>query len=54
MLCGSITTAGGGTTAINGGSIRTAGAQIYNEAVILGAADTLTGVNVTFNVIHPD
>src|SRR6202790_3881163 len=45
----SLTTSGGGTTAINGGSIRTTGAQIYNEAVILGAADTLTGVNVTFN-----
>ncbi|MGA2188063.1 MAG: YDG domain-containing protein [Steroidobacteraceae bacterium] len=47
----SLTTAGGGTTAINGGSVRTTGAQTYNEAVILGAADTLTGVNVTFNGI---
>jgi filamentous hemagglutinin family protein len=45
----SLTTTGGGTTAINGGSIRTTGVQTYNEAVILGAADTLTGVNVTFN-----
>ena len=41
--------AAGTLTAINGGSIRTTGAQTYNEPVILGAADTLTGVNVSFN-----
>jgi filamentous hemagglutinin family protein len=45
----SLTIAGGGTTAINGGGIRTTGAQTYNEPVSLGATDTLTGVNVTFN-----
>jgi filamentous hemagglutinin family protein len=45
----SLTTAGGGTTAINGGSVRTTGAQTYNEPVTLGAADTFTGVNVSFN-----
>jgi hypothetical protein len=45
----SLTTTGGGTTDINGGSIRTTGAQTYNEPVSLGAADTLTGVNVSFN-----
>jgi filamentous hemagglutinin family protein len=45
----SLTTTGSGTTNINGGSIRTTGAQTYNEAVNLGAADTLTGVNVSFN-----
>ena len=34
-----------GSTAINGGSVTTSGAQTYN-AVSLGAGDTLTGVNI--------
>jgi len=39
----------GGTTAINGGSVTTTGAQIYGDAVTLGATATiLTGVNTTF------
>jgi hypothetical protein len=44
----SLTTDAGGTTAINGGSIITSGAQTYNDAVTLGAATTLTGVGVSF------
>jgi filamentous hemagglutinin family protein len=44
----SVTTDSGGTTAINGGSIRTTGAQTYSDAVTLGADTTLTGVNVQF------
>jgi hypothetical protein len=35
-------------TAISGGSIHTSGAQSYDDAVTLGAATTLTGVNVQF------
>jgi filamentous hemagglutinin family protein len=44
----SVTTDAGGTTAINGGSIRTSGAQNYSDAVTLGADTTLTGVGVQF------
>jgi filamentous hemagglutinin family protein len=44
----SLTTGSGGGTAINGGSIHTSGAQSFNDAVTLGAATTLTGVNVQF------
>ncbi|HEV7610196.1 MAG TPA: filamentous hemagglutinin N-terminal domain-containing protein, partial [Steroidobacteraceae bacterium] len=44
----SVATDSGGTTAINGGSIRTSGAQTYNDAVTLGADTTLTGVGVQF------
>ncbi len=44
----SLTTNAGGTTAINGGSVRTMGAQTYNDAVTLGAATTITGVGNTF------
>lgn len=44
----SLTTGAGGATSINGGSIQTSGAQSYNDAVTLGAATTLTGVNVQF------
>ncbi len=44
----SLTTDAGGTIAINGGSITTSGAQIYNDAVTLGADATLTGVDVEF------
>ncbi|QGN55298.1 S-layer family protein [Novosphingobium sp. Gsoil 351] len=38
----SLTTDAGGTTAINGGTVRTTGAQAYNDAVTLGVATTLT------------
>jgi len=44
----SVSTDSGGTTAINGGSIRTSGAQTYNDAVTLGADTTLSGVAVQF------
>ncbi|MEK6243972.1 MAG: hypothetical protein AABM33_05660, partial [Pseudomonadota bacterium] len=44
----SLTTDAGGTTAINGGSVTTTGAQSYGDAVTLGAATTLTGVGNTF------
>ena len=38
----SLTTNAGGTTALNGGTVTTTGAQTYNDAVTLGAATTLT------------
>ena len=42
----SVTTDGGGSTAIDGGSVRTSGAQDYQEAVTLGAAATqITALN---------
>ncbi len=44
----SLTTGASGVTAISGGSIQTSGAQSYDDAVTLGAATTLTGVNVQF------
>ncbi|NDA96119.1 MAG: hypothetical protein EBY03_08375, partial [Actinobacteria bacterium] len=43
----SVTTDSGGTTAINGGSVRTTGAQTYGDAVTLGANTTLTGSTIT-------
>ena len=39
-----LTTDAAGTTAINGGSVTTTGAQTYNDPVTLGAATTITGV----------
>jgi hypothetical protein len=45
----SLATDAGSATAINGGSIHTTAAQTYNGAVTLGAATTLTGVNVSFD-----
>ncbi len=45
----SLTTDAGGTTAINGGSVRTTGAQSYGDAVTLGSATTLTGVANVFS-----
>jgi hypothetical protein len=45
----SITTTAGGSTSINGGNVRTTGAQTYNNPVALGSDATLTGVNVQFN-----
>jgi len=47
----SLTTDAPGSTAINGGSVRTTGAQTYNDAVSLGADTTLTstgGGNIAF------
>jgi hypothetical protein len=47
----SLTTDAGGTTAINGGSVNTTGAQTYNDALTIDAAGnttTLTGTNLTF------
>jgi hypothetical protein len=43
----SLTTNAGGSTLINGGSVRTTGAQTYGDAVTLGADTTLTGVGIT-------
>ncbi|MCY2954033.1 MAG: filamentous hemagglutinin N-terminal domain-containing protein [Planctomycetota bacterium] len=37
-----------GTTAINGGSVKTSGGQTYNDAVTLGTNTTLNGSAVTF------
>jgi hypothetical protein len=44
-----LTTNAGGTTAINGGSVTTTGAQTYGDAVLLGAATVLgsTGAGIT-------
>ncbi|MBS0261452.1 MAG: hypothetical protein JSS02_05800, partial [Planctomycetes bacterium] len=39
----SITTDASGTTELNGGSIKTTGAQTFNDVVTLGATTTLTG-----------
>lgn len=44
----SLTTNAGGTTAINGGTVTTSGAQSYNDAVTLAANTTTTGVGLTF------
>jgi hypothetical protein len=44
----SITTNAGGTLAINGGLVRTTGAQTYGELATLGANTRLRGVNVAF------
>ncbi|MEJ0006125.1 MAG: YDG domain-containing protein [Steroidobacteraceae bacterium] len=44
----SLVTGAGGSTVISGGSIRTSGAQGYNDAVTLGATTSLTGTNVQF------
>ncbi len=49
----SVTTSAGGTTAINGGAVTTTGAQTYNDAVTLGSATTINGVNVNFANVTP-
>jgi len=41
----SLSTDAGGTVAINGGSVRTSGAQSYGEAATLGASTTLTSTS---------
>ena len=38
----SVVTDAGGSTALNGGSVRTSGSQEYNDGLVLGAATTLT------------
>ena len=43
----SLVTDAAGTTALNGASITTTGAQTFNDAVTLGADTTLTGVGIT-------
>jgi hypothetical protein len=46
---GAVTTNSTGTTAINGGLVRTTGTQTYNDPVTLGAASTsLNGTSVAF------
>src|SRR5205807_9647565 len=47
----SLTTDAAGSTAINGGSVKTSGAQTYNDAVTLGANTSLTSTgsgNISF------
>jgi hypothetical protein len=44
----SLTVDGGGTTALNGGSVTTTAAQIYSDNLTLGANTTLTGAAGTF------
>ncbi|MEY8875028.1 MAG: YDG domain-containing protein, partial [Leptothrix sp. (in: b-proteobacteria)] len=44
----SLDTNAGGSTAINGGSVRTSGAQTYRGATTLGADTSLSGVDVSF------
>ena len=43
----SLETDAGGTTALNGGSVKTSGTQTYADAVVLGANATLTGTTIT-------
>ncbi len=45
----SLTTNADGVTRIDGGQVKTTGAQTYHDAVTLGADATLTAANVTFN-----
>jgi filamentous hemagglutinin family protein len=45
----SLLTDADGTTAINGGSVRTTGAQTYNDLVSLGTDTVLTGTTAAFN-----
>jgi hypothetical protein len=49
----SLSSNGGGTTAINGGSVETdivaSGDQTYDDSVTIGANTTLTGNDITFN-----
>ena len=47
----SLTTDAGGTTAINGGSVTTSGAQNYNDAVTLGADAALSATNNVINFV---
>jgi hypothetical protein len=44
----SLTTNKGGTTSINGGSVKTSGVQQYNDAVTLGANTSFGGSGVAF------
>ncbi len=49
LALASLTTNAVGATAINGGSISTSGAQVYNDAVTLGADTTMSGSGITFS-----
>ena len=44
----SLATDAGGTTAVNGGSVKTSGTQQYNDAVTLGANSSFTGSGVAY------
>jgi hypothetical protein len=44
----SLSTNAGGSTAINGGSVKTSGVQQYNDPVTLGANTSFAGVGVVF------
>jgi filamentous hemagglutinin family protein len=48
---GFLTTSATGTTDINGGSVRTSGAQNYNDPVVLGADTVLTSTGSTLNFV---
>lgn len=56
LALSSLTTNAGGSTAINGGQINTTGAQVYNDAVTLGAnavlASTSNDAITFFNTIN--
>ena len=43
----SLSTDAGGTTTLNGGSVKTSGTQTYADAMILGDDTTLTGTTIT-------
>ncbi|MBS0335597.1 MAG: hypothetical protein JSS40_02045, partial [Proteobacteria bacterium] len=45
----SLTTDAGGGTSIDGGSVRTTGAQTYGDAIVLSQDTTITGAANTFN-----
>ncbi|HEV3343589.1 MAG TPA: DUF4214 domain-containing protein, partial [Pirellulales bacterium] len=47
----SLTTDAAGSTAINGGTVKTAGKQTYGDAVQLGADDTLSTLNLHSDVV---
>jgi hypothetical protein len=47
----SLTTGAGGTTAINGGTVTTSGAQTYADSVTLGAATTLTSTGSSVSML---
>src|SRR6185436_4340002 len=46
----SLTTDAAGTTAINGGSVTTSGAQTYNDALVLGNITTFTSTAGAINL----
>ncbi|NBU31503.1 MAG: hypothetical protein EBS41_08420, partial [Actinobacteria bacterium] len=48
-ILSSLTVNGGGKTALNGASIKTAGAQTYDDILVLGHDIVLTGTDITLN-----